>query len=53
MAMDVVPLVHVPPGVPLTRVVFEPIQTDCVPPIAEGMALTVSVVVVKQLVGSV
>jgi hypothetical protein len=47
-----VPLVHVPPVVTLFNVVVRPSQTVSVPVIVAGSALTVTVAVVMQPVGS-
>lgn len=52
VAVEVVPLIHVPPVVMLARVVAEPEQTLMVPVSAAGSALTVIVWVVEQPPGS-
>lgn len=53
VAIDVLPLVHVPPVVALLSVVFVPSHISNVPVIAAGSGFTVAVAVRIQLVGSI
>ena len=46
VAIDVVPLVHVPPVVPSVKVMVVPAQKAAEPDTADGKALTVTIVVV-------
>ena len=52
VAIAVLVLLHVPPAL-LLSTVGSPTQTDAVPPIAAGIAFTLTVLVAKQPVGSV
>lgn len=47
-AIDVLPLVHVPPATELERVIVALIQTDPGPVIGPGLGLTVTIVNVEQ-----
>ena len=53
VATPVAELAHVPPAGVLDSVVVAPTQTDAVPAIAEGSALTVTEAEVRQPVASV
>ncbi len=53
VAIDVLPLLHVPPPVASERVVVLPTQTVGVPVIADGNAETVTTSVAKQPVDNV
>jgi hypothetical protein len=48
VATEVVLLVHVPPGVASVSVIVDPAQTLVGPPMAAGVALTVTIVVARH-----
>jgi len=48
VAIAVLPLTHVPPGVASVSVTVEPTHTNAVPPIEAGVAFTVIVFIVRQ-----
>lgn len=53
VATDVLPLIHVPPAVASLSVMAEPMHTPGPPVMAAGSGLTVTAVVMIQVVGSV
>jgi hypothetical protein len=53
VAIEVLPLAHVPPVVALPNVIFAPTHTGVEPVMAEGCALTVTTVDVLQPVDNV
>lgn len=53
VAAAVLLLVHVPPGSALLNTVVLPTQTDVIPPIADGLGCTVTIIVATHPVGVV
>jgi hypothetical protein len=52
VAIPVLLLLHVPPVVPSIKVAVEPVHATLVPLMTDGSALTVTIVVMRQLVGN-